>query len=58
MKNVDLQQPATTHELTPRAGIKAKVENEQQYTQYLDELKDIREELGVDVVEELFPKSK
>jgi len=37
-------------------GVRSKVENEQQYTQYLDELKDIREELGVSLVEDLYPE--
>ncbi|KAG0635087.1 cytochrome c oxidase subunit VA-domain-containing protein [Tuber brumale] len=37
-------------------GIKAKVENKQQYQQYLDELKDLREELGVALVEDLYPE--
>ncbi|KAJ6261448.1 hypothetical protein Dda_4118 [Drechslerella dactyloides] len=36
-------------------GIKAKVENNTQYEQYLHELKDLREELGVQLAEELYP---
>jgi len=36
-------------------GIKAKVENRGQYMEYVEELKDLREELGVDLKEELFP---
>jgi len=36
-------------------GIKAKVENKNQYEQYLAELKDLREELGIDLVEDLYP---
>ncbi|KAK6354704.1 Cytochrome c oxidase subunit 6 [Orbilia brochopaga] len=36
-------------------GIKAKVENNTQYEQYLTELKDLREELGVQLAEELYP---
>lgn len=36
-------------------GLKHKVENPQQYKAYLDELKDVREELGVDLKEEMFP---
>ncbi|KAF8460647.1 cytochrome c oxidase subunit VA-domain-containing protein [Kalaharituber pfeilii] len=36
-------------------GIKAKVENPQQYQQYLDELKDLREELGITLKEDLYP---
>ncbi|OBZ79803.1 Cytochrome c oxidase subunit 6, mitochondrial [Grifola frondosa] len=35
-------------------GIKEKVENKQQYQAYLDELKPLREELGVNVREELY----
>lgn len=42
----------------PLPGIKAKVENKQQYQQYLDELKDLREEMGVALVEDLYPESK
>jgi hypothetical protein len=36
-------------------GIKAKVENKQQYNQYVEELKDLREELGVNLKEDLYP---
>jgi len=36
-------------------GIKAKVENKGQYEQYLEELKDLREELGVSLKEDLYP---
>lgn len=39
-------------------GIKAKVENQQQYDQYLEELKPLREELGVLLKEDLFPEAK
>lgn len=39
-------------------GIKAKVENKGQYEQYLEELKPLREELGVNLKEELFPEQK
>ncbi|ESW97230.1 hypothetical protein KL918_000838 [Ogataea parapolymorpha] len=35
-------------------GLKHKVENKEQYQAYLDELKDVREELGIDLKEELF----
>lgn len=38
-------------------ALKYKVENEEQYKAYLDELKDVREELGVPLKEELFPGS-
>ncbi|RFU81733.1 cytochrome c oxidase subunit va [Trichoderma arundinaceum] len=39
-------------------GIKAKVENKGQYQQYLDELKPLREELGVALKEDLYPEEK
>lgn len=39
-------------------GIKAKVENKNQYQQYLDELKPLREELGVELKEDLYPEEK
>ncbi|KAG6329161.1 hypothetical protein ID866_9927 [Astraeus odoratus] len=35
-------------------GIKEKVENKQQYQAYLDELKPIKEELGIETKEELY----
>ncbi|KAH9950979.1 COX5A-domain-containing protein [Amylocystis lapponica] len=35
-------------------GVKEKVENKQQYEAYLEELKGVREELGVNVREELY----
>lgn len=35
-------------------GLKFKVENKEQYQAYLDELKDVRAELGIDLKEELF----
>nr|6HU9_f Chain f, Cytochrome c oxidase subunit 6, mitochondrial [Saccharomyces cerevisiae S288C]6HU9_r Chain r, Cytochrome c oxidase subunit 6, mitochondrial [Saccharomyces cerevisiae S288C]6T0B_f Chain f, Cytochrome c oxidase subunit 6, mitochondrial [Saccharomyces cerevisiae S288C]6T0B_s Chain s, Cytochrome c oxidase subunit 6, mitochondrial [Saccharomyces cerevisiae S288C]6T15_f Chain f, CYTOCHROME C OXIDASE SUBUNIT 6, MITOCHONDRIAL; SYNONYM: CYTOCHROME C OXIDASE POLYPEPTIDE VI, COX6 [Saccharomyce len=38
-------------------ALKYKVENEDQYKAYLDELKDVRQELGVPLKEELFPSS-
>ncbi|MCJ1315920.1 Cytochrome c oxidase subunit 6 [Xylographa vitiligo] len=36
-------------------GIKAKVENKGQYDEYLRDLKPIREELGVNLKEDLYP---
>jgi len=36
-------------------GIKAKVENKNQYEQYLKELEPLRGELGVNLVEDLYP---
>lgn len=35
-------------------GIREKVENKQQYQAYLDELKNVREELGIDTKEDLY----
>lgn len=37
-------------------GLKFKVENKEQYQAYLDDLKSVREELGIDLKEELFPQ--
>ncbi|KAI0124147.1 cytochrome c oxidase subunit VA-domain-containing protein [Xylariales sp. AK1849] len=37
-------------------GIKAKVENKGQYQQYLDELKSLREELGIVLKEDMYPE--
>lgn len=37
-------------------GVKAKVENKQQYQEYLEELKPLREELGVALKEDLYPE--
>lgn len=37
-------------------ALKYKVENETQYEAYLDELKDVRQELGIPLKEELFPE--
>lgn len=36
-------------------GLKFKVENKDQYNAYLEELKDVRQELGIELNEELFP---
>jgi len=36
-------------------GIKAKVENTKQYQEYLEELKPLREELGINLKEDLYP---
>ncbi|GLB43664.1 putative cytochrome c oxidase subunit Va [Lyophyllum shimeji] len=38
-------------------GIRDKVENKQQYQAYLDELKGVREELGINTKEELYASS-
>lgn len=37
-------------------GIKAKVENIHQYQEYLNELKPLREELGINLKEDLYPE--
>ncbi|KAF2864576.1 cytochrome c oxidase polypeptide 6, mitochondrial [Piedraia hortae CBS 480.64] len=37
-------------------AIKAKVENKTQYEQYVEELKPVREELGVNLAETLYPE--
>ena len=39
----------------PQPGIKAKVENKGQYDEYLRDLKPIRDELGVNLKEDLYP---
>ncbi|OLN82110.1 Cytochrome c oxidase subunit 6, mitochondrial [Colletotrichum chlorophyti] len=39
-------------------GVKAKVENKGQYEQYLEELKPLREELGVPLKEDIYPEEK
>jgi cytochrome c oxidase subunit 5a len=39
-------------------GVKAKVENRGQYDEYLEELRPLREELGVSLKEDLFPDAK
>lgn len=48
----------TLNPLTPYAGIKSKVENKEQYKQYLDELEPLRKELGVPLKEDLYPEAK
>lgn len=42
--------------LPHKIGIKAKVENKMQYDEYLKELEPIREELGVDLKESMYPE--
>lgn len=39
-------------------GIQAKVEQKQQYEEYLNELKPLREELGIPLKEELYPSEE
>jgi cytochrome c oxidase subunit 5a len=46
----------TNTHITP--GVKAKVENKGQYDQYLNDLKSLREELGVPLKEDLYPEEK
>lgn len=36
-------------------GIKSKVENKGQYQEYLDELKSMREEMGIMLKEDMYP---
>ena len=43
------------HPLKVAKGIKAKVENKGQYDEYLRDLAPLREELGVDLKEDLYP---
>ena len=51
------QYNATFEKLTSsQSGIKHKVENKQQYEEYLVELKGLREELGVNLKEDLYPE--
>lgn len=40
------------------AGVQAKVENKGQYQQYLDELKPLREEMGITLKEDLYPEGE
>lgn len=44
--------------LSARTGIKSKVENKEQYEQYLTELEPLRKELGVELKEDLYPEAK
>lgn len=45
--------PLTTNTST---GIKAKVENKGQYEEYVQELKGIREELGINLKDDMYPE--
>ena len=40
---------------TTATGIKAKVENKGQYDEYLKELEPVREELGINLKESMYP---
>lgn len=42
---------------TKTSGIKSKVENKEQYQQYLKELEPLRKELGVELKEDLYPET-
>lgn len=44
--------------MLPRIALKAKVETDEQYQQYLDELAPLREEFGIHTKEELYPDEK
>jgi cytochrome c oxidase subunit 5a len=46
-----------SQKLTLCIGIKHKVENKHQYQEYLDELKSVREDLGVNLKEDLYPEN-
>ena len=52
------QSAAGTDADCPPSGIKVKVENKQQYEEYLEDLKSIREELGVNLSEDLYPNAQ
>lgn len=41
-----------------QTGVKAKVENKDQYQQYLESLDGLRQELGVALREELYPQEE
>jgi hypothetical protein len=58
-----LQRKLPTSQLRPITntsyiGIKAKVESQDQYKQYLEELEGLRQELGVALREELYPQEE
>jgi len=48
---------SNTHQ-TSETGVKAKVENQEQYEQYLKALDTLRQELGVALREELYPSEQ
>jgi hypothetical protein len=43
---------------TTLTGIKHKVENKRQYEEYLEDLKGVREELGINLKEDLYPEGQ
>jgi cytochrome c oxidase subunit 5a len=53
-----LNQPPRSHHTYSLAGIKAKVETQEQYKQYLEALEGLRQELGVALREELYPNEQ
>lgn len=53
-----ISHPAALTFLAETTGIKAKVENKGQYQQYLEELKPLREELGILLKEDMYPEEK
>jgi len=54
MKRIDIRSNSSV-EANFAAGIKAKVENQGQYQEYLKELEPLREELGVILKESVYP---
>lgn len=48
--------PIRKHAYPWNSGIKAKVENKGQYDEYLRDLEPLREELGIDLKEDLYPE--
>ena len=45
----------STNDALDFSGIKAKVENKAQYQQYLEELEPLRQEMGIELRETLYP---
>lgn len=52
---ISLEDPGLCANAIHHPGIRAKVENKQQYEQYLEELAPLRRELGVELLEDLYP---
>lgn len=57
-ESLQQQMPIETITNTSHIGIKAKVESQDQYKQYLEELEGLRQELGVALREELYPQEE
>jgi hydrogenase maturation factor len=51
-------QPLAGRYVLTHPGIKVKVESKKQYDEYLEDLKSIREELGVNLSEDLYPDTR